>query len=189
MHLQKRLHGNWIFFNFIQIYLFMKKINSLPHLTLFALIALFTFVACNKDGDDKPVGTEAINFVVPDSTTIFADAGEIVNFTLYLAIDQPIDTVRAAFLIDTAMMIESLSFTDMDSIFFVEGFSDSLNVQTISGSFTMPLGVNDTIPFRQYFSGNTTPFIAPDFDAVRIIFRMEAADNTFFEKQLKIIVN
>jgi hypothetical protein len=167
----------------------MKKIKSFSKLTLLVLMAIVSTIACNKIEDDKPIGTEAINFIVPDSTTIFANSGEVVNFTLYLAIDQPIDTIRGGYLIDTSRTIQSLSFQDMDSVFFVEGFSDSLNVQTISGTFTMPSGVNDSIPFRQYFSGNTNPFIAPDFDAVRIIFRMEAADNSFFEKQLKIIVN
>ena len=166
----------------------MKKNSSFSKLILLASIAILTTISCNKNDDDKQVGTEAINFVVPDSTTIFANAGEVVDFTLYLAIDQAIDTIRGGYLIDTSMSIQSLSFLDLQDIFFVEGFSDSLNVQTISGTFTMPSGVNDTIPFRQYFSGNTNPFIAPDFDAVRIIFRMEAADNTFFEKQLKIIV-
>lgn len=166
----------------------MKNISSFSKLILLALMAIITTIACNKNKDDNPVGTEAINFVVPDSTTIFANAGEVVDFTLYLAIDQAIDTIRGGYLIDTSMIIQSLSFLDMDSVFFVQGFSDSLNVQTVSGTFTMPSGVNDSIPFRQYFSGNTNPFIAPDFDAVRIIFRMEAADNTYFEKQLKIIV-
>jgi hypothetical protein len=167
----------------------MKKNSMIQKMTFCAFLAIISLIACNKDGEENPVAYEAINLVSPDSTTIFALAGEVVDFTLYLAIDQPIDTIRGAFLVDTSMsMIQSLSFSDMDSTFYVQGFADSQNVQTVSGTFTMPLGVDDSIPFRSYFSGSSSPFIAPDFDAIRIIFRMEAADNTIFEKQLKIIV-
>jgi hypothetical protein len=166
------------------------KNSRLFSFLFFAIIGGIVFLSsCGKDEEDRPVGTEAINFVEPDTSTIFASAGEVVNFTLYLAIDQAIDTIRGGFLIDTAMMLQNLTLADMDSVFFVQGFSDSLNVQTVSGSFTMPTGINDTTAFRPYFPGSTNPFIAPDYDAVRLVFRLEADDNTSFEKQLKIIVN
>ena len=166
----------------------MKKSNKQPtYFLVFAL--LFTvLIACNKDEEDKPVGTEAINFIQPDSTTIIAAAGELVDFSLYLAIDAPIDSIRGAYFIDTAMNINNLTYNDMQTEFFVQVFTDSLNVQTVSGPLQMPLGRNTSVPFQPYFSGSTTPFIAQKYDAVRVVFRLDS-DNLSYGKQLKIIVN
>lgn len=165
-----------------QIYIRMKRL-----IFMFSALTVL-FVACNKQEEDRPVGTEPINFITPDSTTIFASAGEVVDFSLYLSIDQAIDSIRGAYFIDTAMTINNLTYADMSEEFYVEGFMDSLNVQTVSSVFTMPSGRTDSTLFRPYFSGSTTPFIAPQYDAVRIVFRLEAEDNTSYEKQLKIIV-
>ena len=76
----------------------------------------------------------------------------------------------------------------MQTEFFVQVFTDSLNVQTVSGTLQMPLGRNASVPFQAYFSGSTTPFIAQKYDAVRVVFRLDS-DNLSYEKQLKIIVN
>lgn len=156
-----------------------------------AMIVLVTVLfACNKDEEEYPISYEPINFLSPDSSTVFVDAGETFNFELYLAIDQAIDTIRAAYLVDTSMIVTNLNFADMDSIFFVQGFADSNNVQTISGSFVVPTGINDTLGFRPYFAGTTSnPYTAPSYDAIRIIFRLEGEDNTSYEKQLKLIIN
>lgn len=150
-------------------------------------ILTIVLISCSKEEDEYPVGTEPINFVTPDSTTIFASAGEVVDFSLYLSIDQPIDSIRGAFFIDTAMTINNLSYADMSEEFYVEGFGDSLNVQSVSSVFTMPTGRTDTTAFRPYFSGSTVPFLAPQYDAVRIVFKLES-DTLSYEKQLKIIV-
>ena len=40
---------------------------------VFALVSLL--FACKKDTTEYPLSTEPINFITPDSTTIFADAG------------------------------------------------------------------------------------------------------------------
>lgn len=166
----------------------MKKIKFHQHFTLVFFFLVIVLVACNKEEEDKPVGTEPINFIQPDSTTIFATAGEMVDFSLYLAIDQAIDSVRGAYYIDTAMSINNLTYSDMETEFFSQAFTDSLNVQTVSGTLEMPLGRTDSIPFQQYFSGSTTPFIPAVYDAVRVVFRVDG-DTVSYEKQLKIIVN
>lgn len=157
--------------------------------SIISFLAMSVLVSCNKDEDENPVGVEPINFVQPDSTTIFANSGELVDFALYLALDQAIDTIRAGYLIDTSMMNMSLSLDDMDTIFYVQGFGDSLNVQSVASSFTLPSGINDTMAFRPYFPGSSNPYIAPSYDAVRVVFRLEAEDQSFYEKQLKVIIN
>lgn len=166
----------------------MKKITITKSFFFVFTLLLTILLACNKDEEEKPVGTEPINFVQPDSTTIFATAGELVEFSLYLAIDQAIDSVRGAYFIDTAMSINNLTYGDMETEFYVQGFSDSLNVQTVSGTLEMPLERSNSTPFQPYFSGSTTPFIPAQYDAVRVVFRLEG-DTVSYEKQLKIIVN
>lgn len=174
----------------------MKKILS-PYNFLLVLAITAVLSACNKDDVENPVGTEPINFIQPDSSTIFASAGELVDFTLYLAIDNPIDTLRGAYFIDTTrggtsidtnVILENLTYADMQTEFFVQGFADSLNVQTVSGVLEMPLGRNDSTAFWTYFAGSTTPFLPAQYDAVRVVFQIEA-DTLRYEKQLKIIVN
>lgn len=163
------------------------KCTKISILVLMLSIALFS---CKDDeSENRPLTNEAINFINPDTTTIFADAGSVVDFNLYIAIDQAIDSVRAAYIIDTSMAVNNLTFSDMDSTFYVQGYTDSSNVQYASGSFLMPQNITDSIPFKPYFAGSTSPYIAPSYDAVRIVFKVEAEDNTVFEKQLKIIVN
>lgn len=166
----------------------MKKMIVQQSIGLSFFLLLVLLVACNKQEEENPVGTEPINFVEPDSSAIFAAAGEIVDFTLYLAIDQSIDSIRGGYFIDTAMGINNLLFSDMETEFFVQGFTDSLNTQTVSGTIEMPLGRSASIPFRPYFSGSTTPFIPAQYDAVRVVFRLEG-ETVSYEKQLKIIVN
>ena len=168
----------------------MKQKFNLKTWSILTLLISVILFSCKDDLDEnRPLTNEAINFINPDTTTIFADAGSVVDFNLYLAIDQAIDSVRAAYIVDTSMIVTNLTFNDMDSTFFVQGYADSSNVQYATGSFLMPLKAYDTIPFKPYFGGSTSPFIAPSYDAVRIVFKVEAEDNTTFEKQLKIIVN
>jgi len=168
----------------------MKRyLNFRIGLVLTLIVSLSVF-SCNKnDDEDRPTTAEAINFINPDSTTIFADAGSIVDFNLYIAIDQAIDTVRAAYAIDTAMSVSNLTFSDTEVEFFAQGYTDSSNVQYATGVITLPQMAYDTIPFQSYFGGSTTPYIAPSYDAVRVVFKVEAEDNTSYEKQLKIIIN
>lgn len=165
------------------------RFKNILKFTIFS--ALFTVVlfSCKKDNEDRPASNEPINILSPDSTTIYADAGSTVNLELYLAIDKAIDTIRGAYLIDTSMMVQNLTFNDMDSVFFVQGFEDTSNVQSVTTSFTVPSQVADSIPFKPYFSGSTTPYAPPSYDAIRIIFKLEAQDNSSYEKQLKIIIN
>ena len=174
----------------------MKNKFSLYSLIFAAVIAL-VLNACNKDEVENPVGTEPINFIQPDSSTIFASAGALVDFTLYLAIDHPIDSVRGAYFIDTTRgsslpgvnaLLENLTYADMQTEFFVQGFSDSLNVQTVSGVLEMPSTRTDGTGFWSYFAGSTTPFLPAQYDAVRVIFQIEAGSSRY-EKQLKVIVD
>ncbi|MCB0538185.1 MAG: hypothetical protein KDE33_11750, partial [Bacteroidetes bacterium] len=122
------------------------RFKNILKFTIFS--ALFTVVlfSCKKDNEDRPASNEPINILSPDSTTIYADAGSTVNLELYLAIDKAIDTIRGAYLIDTSMMVQNLTFNDMDSVFFVQGFEDTSNVQSVTTSFTVPSQVADSIP-------------------------------------------
>lgn len=165
------------------------KANSILKFAVFSALMSVILFSCKKDDEDRPSSTEPINILQPDSTTIFADAGSIVDLELYLAIDKAIDSIRAAYLIDTSMIVQNLNFSNMDSVFFVQGFEDTSNVHTVTTSFTIPNNVADSIPFKPYFSGSTTPYAPPSYDAIRIIFKLEAQDNSTYEKQLKIIIN
>lgn len=168
----------------------MKHHFNIKTLSVLALLVSVFLFSCNKEkDDDRPLTSEAINFINPDTTTIFADAGSVVDFNLYIAIDEAIDSVRAAYYIDTAMIVTNLSFSDMDSTFYAQGYTDTSNVQYATGSFLMPQKAYDTIPFKSYFGGSTLPYLAPSYDAIRVVFKVETASNKTFEKQLKIIVN
>lgn len=164
------------------------RLSNVLKFSIFSAVLATILFSCKKD-DDTPSSTEPINILSPDSTTIFADAGSTVNLELYLAIDKAIDTLRAAYLIDTSLLVQNLTFSDMDSVFLVQGFEDTSNVQSVSTTFTVPNYVTDSIPFKPYFSGSTTPYAPPSYDAIRIIFKLEAQDNSTYEKQLKIIIN
>ena len=52
----------------------MKNKFSLYSLIFLVVIAVL-LNACNKDEVENPVGFEPINFIQPDSSTIFASAG------------------------------------------------------------------------------------------------------------------
>ena len=168
----------------------MKTYSNIKIWSMIALVFSVIIFSCNKnDDEDRPLTTEAINFINPDTTTIFADAGTTVDFNLYIALDKAIDTVRAAYSVDTMMSVTSLSFANADSVFFAQGYVDTNNVQYATGSIVLPQRAYDTIPFKPYFGGNTTPYIAPSYDAIRVVFKVEADDNRSIEKQLKIIIN
>lgn len=167
----------------------MQKNRIFGTLIILLLAGVISLHSCKKDEETRPTSNEAINILQPDSTTIFADAGSTVNFELYLAVDEVIDTIMAGYLLDSTMINYNLTLADMDSIFFGQGFVDSNNVQTVTGSITLPQYWNDTVPFQTYFSGSTTPYIPESYDACRIVFRMETESGIQHEKQLKIIFN
>ncbi|MCD8529252.1 MAG: hypothetical protein LRY27_04695 [Chitinophagales bacterium] len=167
----------------------MPNFNTSKIFIVSVACLLIILIACKKDDNQNPISNEAITFVQPDSSTIFADAGSVVNFELFLAVDEVIDTVMAGYLLDSNMINYNLTLDDMDSIFFGQSFIDSNNVQTVVGSFTLPQNWNDTVPFRTYFPGSTTPYIPVSYDACRIIFRMETENGVQHEKQLKVIFN
>lgn len=156
---------------------------------LFVMAGLsFFMVSCSNDDDETPFYNEPINILTPDSTTVVAPAGSTFNFSLYLATDVPIDTLRVGYLIDTAKINTSIPFSIVDTVVISSGFDDINNVQTFSGSFTLPDSVTNIRAFRPYVPAQQNPvFVAEQYDAVRVVFRMEATGKTF-EKQMKVII-
>ena len=153
-------------------------------LSIFALLAVALVIGCNKDDDTDTVNTnEPIYFITPDSTTIISSPGAQVDYTVQLTLDENIDSLRAGWVIDTIGMVTSIPFSSVDSVFLETGFADSNNVQQFSGSITVP----DSIINVRAFQVCDPPSLPQDYDALRLIFRVEAG-TIVREKQLKVIV-
>lgn len=163
--------------------------NKFSNFSVF-FFALFTIalVACNKDDDGLPTSDEPITFLTPDSTTVFAQAGSEFNYTVFLATDKPILSLTAGYLIDTMQSTTAINFGQLETIVLEQEFEEENNVFEYSGSFTIPSAVNDSTPFRSYMPQQQNPvFVPARYDAVRVLFRMDAS-GTIYEKQLKIII-
>lgn len=83
----------------------------------FLLMGLF-FTSCNKDEDELPTSSEPISFLVPDTSTVFAQAGSEFNYTVFLAIDKVISSLSAGYLIDLNQSTSSISFSELQEVFF-----------------------------------------------------------------------
>lgn len=164
----------------------MDKISSYCVLML-ALFAIVLF-SCNKDDDGLPTSDEPISFLAPDSTTVFAQAGSEFNYTVFLVTDKPILSLSAGYLIDVTQNTASINFGQLEEIILEQEFEEENNVIEFSGSFTIPAAINDSTPFRSYMPQQQNPvFVPASYDAVRVLFRMDAS-GTIYEKQLKIII-
>ena len=164
--------------------------NKLHLKTLFALVLATTLfiVACNNDDEGLPLSDEPISFLSPDSTTVFAQAGSELNYTVFLATDKAITSLSAGYLIDTMQSTSAISFGQLQQIFLEETFEEENNVMEFSGVINIPSAVNDSVPFRPYMPQQQNPvFVPARYDAVRVLFRMDAS-GTIYEKQLKIII-
>lgn len=158
--------------------------------TLLAFIALSLTVllgSCNKENPPLPLSPEVINLIQPDSSTIFARAGDVINLELFLATEKAIDSIRGGYFIDTAQINSNITYSYTDTTFFSMVFPDSSNTQSYSGTLTIPDSVTGVRLFRPYFPQQETPFFPAQYDAVRVMLEMTAGGQ-IFEKQLKIII-
>jgi hypothetical protein len=166
----------------------MKLSKKFAHLTFSFLVISFVLVSCSKTDDDSISTNEPINILQPDTNVVIAQAGSTFNFSLYLATDVIIDTVRVGYIIDTVIINQSTPFSLVDTVVLNTGFDTKNNVQTFQSSFVLPSQAFPDRPFRPYMPAQQNPiFVAAQYDALRVVFRVEASGKTF-EKQMKIII-
>lgn len=166
----------------------MKLTRILTQLTFSLLAISLVLVSCSKSEDDSVPTNEPINILSPDTSTVIAQAGSVFDFSLYLATDVIIDTVRVGYLIDTSMINTSIPFSSVDTVVLISGFDTENNVQSFTGNFILPSFVTIDRPFRPYQPAQQNPvFSSAQYDAVRVVFKVEARGKTF-EKQMKIII-
>jgi hypothetical protein len=155
----------------------------------FLLIFSGLIFSCNKDDDGDPYpSNEAINLLTPDSTVVFAQAGSVFDFSVYIVIDRPVDTIRVGYSVDTLMSTSIMPFNLVDTVVLSSGFAEVNNKQLFSGSIQLPDSVPNVRAFRPYQPSQPTPvFIPAVYDAIRVVLKVEAGNRTY-EKYLKVII-
>lgn len=146
----------------------MKRMKKSYFFVLGLLLILFTSFlnSCKKEDEETPI-YEPIHFITPDTNWFSATQGEVIPLEIRLTTDRPIDTFFANYNIDSLHQgFDYLNDTSVNIISY--SWSDSNNVQTYTGEFTVP---SDTTLEKG--------------DVVRLWFRMQAEDLTY-DKILRI---
>jgi hypothetical protein len=167
------------------------KLAQFPikYVVLMLLMSVLVFSCKKEDEGDPYPSNEAINLLSPDTTVLFAQAGSVFDFSVYIVIDKPVDTIRVGYAVDTLMSTNIMPFNMVDTVVLVSGFAEVNNKQLFSGSFQLPDSVINVRAFRPYQPAQPTPvFIPAVYDAVRVVLKVEATGNRNYEKYLKVII-
>ena len=170
----------------------MKKFLSyfLPSVIICVLVMT---TSCNKDDLPLPTSTEVININSPDSSTIFATSGSLIDIELFLAVgaleagEEGIDSIQAGYFIDTMMLNTDVTYSMTDSTFYSQEFDEVSNTHLVSMQLLLPDSIPNARNFRPYFPQQQNPFFPAQYDAVRVVFEV-TTETQVYEKELKIIL-
>lgn len=157
----------------------MKRHTLLSNLLFLATLSIVLF-SCTKDDENPfPATNEAISFLNIDSAVVKAKAGSTLKVDVVLVTDKPIDSIKAAYFIDTLGVKENLTYAETETQLLATALDTVTNKIVYSASLKMPADAYGVRAFRPYLN-NTG-------DYVRVVFRMEATPRVY-EKQLKVII-
>lgn len=145
-------------------------------LAIFIIVGIYS---CKKPVDDFPDSNEVISFSNIDTTTIFKQAGEMLEVNVVIVTDTIIDSLKIGYFIDTIGITKNITFKDVNEVSLETGFPEINNKHQYLANIKLPVNAYGIRAFRPYSNGKG--------DYVRIIFRVQAGSRVY-EKQLKVII-
>ena len=146
----------------------MKKNNLITTLAL-AMFTVYIVSGCKKI-EDPLIIDEPITFILPDTNRISAKPGDDIPLTIQLTTDKAIDSFACQYQIDTTNHGFDPT-VDIANDYFKVGFRDSMNLIVWDGVYHMP---SDTF--------------LDEGDVVRLVYTLEARQDIFYQKILRIDV-